>query len=74
MLKTKEKENIWRASREKTANIQAKAKNMRAAHSETEKEKQTERQGEPVILPFLKKTGLRLDSKRFPTFIIINPL
>lgn len=47
---------------------------MRAAHSETEKEKQTERQGEPVILPFLKKTGLRLDSKRFPTFIIINPL
>lgn len=39
---------------------------------DTERLKQTQR--EPIIFPFLRKTVLRLDSERFPKFLIINPL
>lgn len=43
---------------------------------QTEKERdwENETQREPVIFPFLRKTVLRLDSKRFLKFLIMNPL
>lgn len=50
--------------KEKTANIQAKAENM----------KETETQREPIVFSYLRKAVLRLDSMRSPKFFFINPL